>query len=136
MSDFECIIPILNVKNFSASLDYYIQKLGFTKKWDWGEPPTFGCVTRGNVEIFFCEGGQGQPGMWMSIFVDDVDALHEEYQKKGAAILHPPLDMPWGTREMNVIDLDGHHFRLGSDAKGPADPAAVEKFWQAVNSAK
>ncbi len=46
MNQFECVVPILNVKNFAASMDYYVGKLGFTKKWDWGTPPTFGCVTR------------------------------------------------------------------------------------------
>ena len=77
MSDFECLIPILNVSNFAASMDYYIKQLGFTKKWDWGDPPGFGCVTRGKIEIFFSEGGQGQPGTWISIFVENVDALYE-----------------------------------------------------------
>lgn len=133
MNAFECVVPILNVKDFAASVDYYMQKLGFAKKWDWGTPPTFGCVSRGNVDIFFCEGGQNQRGMWMSIFVHDVDALHEEYKKSGAIVLQPPTNMPWGTREMNVLDPDGNHFRMGSHASGPADPAAVQQFWEVVN---
>jgi hypothetical protein len=32
MNQFECGVPILNVKNFAASLDYYVSTLGFTKK--------------------------------------------------------------------------------------------------------
>jgi catechol 2,3-dioxygenase-like lactoylglutathione lyase family enzyme len=128
MNQFECVVPILNVKNFAASMDYYVGKLGFTKKWDWGTPPTFGCVTRGNVEIFFCEGAQGQAGMWMSIFMDDVDALHEEYEKSGAIIRLQPTNMPWGTREMNVEDPDGHRLRMGSDATGPADDEGLKRF--------
>ena len=39
----------------SFDMDYYINKLGFTKKWDWGDPPTFGCVARDKVSIFLCE---------------------------------------------------------------------------------
>ena len=128
MNDFACVVPILNVKNFAASLDYYVDKLGFRKKWDWGDPPNFGCVTRGNVEIFLCEGAQGQPGTWMSIFVDDVDALHEEYNTRGAVIRQPPTNMPWGTREMNVQDPDGHHFRMGSHSQGPADEDGLKRF--------
>jgi hypothetical protein len=31
MNQFECLIPILNVKNFALSLDYYLNKLGFAK---------------------------------------------------------------------------------------------------------
>jgi uncharacterized glyoxalase superfamily protein PhnB len=128
MNEFECVVPILNVKNFPAALEYYVEKLGFRKKWDWGNPPTFGCVTRGKVAIFLCEGAQGKPGTWMSIFTDDVDALHEEYQSRGAIIRQAPANMPWGTREMNVEDLDGHRLRMGSDATGPADPADLKKF--------
>ena len=118
MNEFKCAVPILNVKNFAISLDYYVNKLGFHKKWDWGEPPTFGCVTRGKVDIFLGEGAQGQPGMWMSVFVDEVDALHEEYKKSGALIRQPPTNMPWGTREMNVQDPDGHRFRMVPTQRG------------------
>jgi predicted enzyme related to lactoylglutathione lyase len=128
MNEFECVIPILNVKNFAVSMDYYVSKLGFRKKWDWGEPPAFGCVTRGNVEIFLCEGAQGQPGVWMSIFVDDVDALHEEYKSRGAIIRQPPTNMPLGTREMNVQDPDAHRFRMGSDSTGPTDAERLKRF--------
>ncbi|HEY2963385.1 MAG TPA: bleomycin resistance family protein [Pyrinomonadaceae bacterium] len=117
MNDFEEAIPILNVKDFVASVDYYVQKLGFQKLWDWGEPPTFGCVRRGKVEIFFCQGCQGQPGMWMSIFMEDVDALYEEYKKSGAIILEEPKNYPWETREMLVEDLDGHRFRMSGKPK-------------------
>jgi catechol 2,3-dioxygenase-like lactoylglutathione lyase family enzyme len=121
MNEFECLVPILNVKNFAVSVDYYVNKLGIRKKWDWGDPPTFGCVMRGKIEIFLCEGAQAQPGMWMSIFVDDVDALHEEYKSCGTVIRQPPTNMPWGVREVNVHDPDGHCFRMGSHSEGPAD---------------
>jgi len=114
VKDFEEVVPILNVKDLPASMDYYVQKLGFEKLWDWGEPPTFGCVRRGKVEIFFCQGGQGQPGTWMSIFMGDVDALYEEYKNRGATILEPPQNYPCGMREMLVGDLDDHRFRIGT----------------------
>jgi predicted enzyme related to lactoylglutathione lyase len=128
MNEFECVVPILNVKNFAESVNYYVNKLGFRKKWDWGAPPTFGCVTRGKVEIFLCEGAQGQPGMWMSIFTEDVDALHEDYKRSGAIIRLVPTNMPWGTREMNVGDPDGHRLRMGSHATGPADEEGLQRF--------
>ena len=134
MNDFECVVPILNVKSFAAAMDYYVNQLGFRKKWDWGDPPTFGCVTRGKVEIFFCEGAQGKPGMWMSIFTEDVDALYKEYQRSGAIIRQPPTKMPWSTREMNVEDLDGHHLRMGSDSTGPADEEGLKRLVEVEQS--
>ncbi len=46
--------------------------------------------------------------MWMFIFVENVDALYEEYQASGAIIRQKPTNFPWGVREMNIEDLDGH----------------------------
>jgi hypothetical protein len=118
---FESAIPILNVKNVPNAIAYYVGKLGFRKEWDWGEPATFGCVVRDAVRIFLCEGAQGSPGTWISIFVHDVDALYEDYRQRGAIIRQAPANFPWGLREMNVEDLDGHRLRMGSEATGPAD---------------
>lgn len=118
---FDYAIPILNVKNVPAAIAYYVDKLGFQKEWDWGEPATFGCVARDTVQIFLCEGGQGSPGTWISIFVRDVDALYADYQRRGAIIRLKPTNFPWGLKEMNVEDLDGHCLRMGSEATGPAD---------------
>jgi hypothetical protein len=133
-NNFHGVTPILNVSNFGASMEYYVNQLGFGQKWAWGEPPTFGCVVRDQVSIFLCEGAQGRPGTWVMIFVDDVDALHDDYKRRGAKILQPPTNMPWETREMHVEDPDRHRLRFGSDSTGPADMQEVERFWNAVQS--
>jgi ankyrin repeat protein/catechol 2,3-dioxygenase-like lactoylglutathione lyase family enzyme len=111
---FEGVTPILAVKSLPAAVDYYVRKLGFLKEWDYGDPPTFACVYRDGVFIFLSQGGQGSPGTWLSIFVQDVDALYEEYQRSGALIREAPSDHPWGVREMIVEDLDQHRLRLGT----------------------
>jgi uncharacterized glyoxalase superfamily protein PhnB len=117
---FESAIPILNVANVLASIDYYVDKLGFEKEWEWGSPPTFASVRRDEVRIFMCQDGQGQPGTWMSIFVQDVDALYEDYRRRGVKIPEPPTTFPWHVREMLVEDPDGHCLRIGSDLAGGA----------------
>ena len=78
---FDCIIPVLNVKNIAESLKYYQHVLGFKKDWDWGEPVSFASVSRDGVSIFLCQDAQGQAGMWMSIFIDNVDDLYEEHKE-------------------------------------------------------
>ena len=118
---FDCLTPILHVKDVRASIDHYVNVLGFKKDWEWENPPTFASVSRDHVSIFFCQGAQGSPGTWMSIFVDDVDALHEEYKKSGATIRQPPTNFPWGMREMNIEDPDGHRLRMGTETDEPAD---------------
>jgi uncharacterized glyoxalase superfamily protein PhnB len=134
MNAFHGVTPILNVKSVPKAISFYVDQLGFSKRWDWGDPATFGCVERDKVSIFVCEAAQGRSGTWVMIFLDSVDELYDEYTRRGVKILQRPTNMPWGTREMNVEDPDGHHIRFGSDSTGPSDPAEVKRFWDAVQS--
>jgi predicted enzyme related to lactoylglutathione lyase len=110
---FEGVNPILRVKDLSASIDYYVQFLGFTIDW---QGSNFASVSRGRCHIFLSQGDQGQPGSWVWIGVEDADALLEEYRRTGAKIRHMPTNYPWAY-EMQVEDLDGNVLRLGSDSK-------------------
>jgi predicted lactoylglutathione lyase len=118
---FESAVPILDVKSVPASVAYYVDKLGFEKQWEWGNPPTFACVWRDQVRIFLCQHAQGKSETWISIFVQDVDALYEDYKRRGAIIRQKPTNFPWGVREMNVQDIDGHRLRMGSESTGASD---------------
>lgn len=110
---FNTIVPILYSSDIIRSLTYYTAVLGFEDKWEWGDPPTFGGVHKNSVEIFFCEKGQGNPGTWLSIMVDNVDDYYELIKTKGATIITEPKSMEWGVREMLVEDPDKHIIRFG-----------------------
>src|SRR4051794_23889799 len=129
----EHITPILNVSDLAASFAWF-EKWGWKKLWDWGTPPGFGAVGSGeHFEIFLCvnrQGGRGKgantatfgpdgdeqadKGVWMSVFVDDVDAVHRECVAAGIEVVFPPTDMPWNVREMHLRHPDGHVFRVGT----------------------
>jgi predicted enzyme related to lactoylglutathione lyase len=109
----QCLTPILYVRDFDEATKYYTERLLFRKLWDWGQPPEFGAVALGKVAIFFCLKGQGRPGSWLSIFLDDVDEYFERISKLGAEVIEPPKDMPWGLREMHVRDPNEHVIRFG-----------------------
>lgn len=120
------VVPILNVSDFVRSVAWF-EKLGWKKGFEWGHPPTFGAVSSGKVEIFLCLDGQGgrgkgvlsttrgdddNKGVWMSIWVDDVDEIHRHCQEQGIEVTMPPTDEPWGVREMHIRHPDGHVFRI------------------------
>ena len=115
-SKVESIIPILYVKNFAASIDYYVNVLGFTKDWDWGDPPAFGSVSRDDFSIMLSEGWGGHPGTWIWIGVEDAEAFYDEYKASGATIRETPTNYPWAY-ELRVEDLDGHVLRIASAPK-------------------
>ena len=48
------LTPILNVSNLPESFAWF-ESLGWEKRWDWGDPPTFGAVGCGKSEIFLCQ---------------------------------------------------------------------------------
>src|ERR1700756_3973913 len=127
------ITPILNVSDLPATFPWF-EKWGWKKLWDWGTPPTFGAVGSGDeVCIFLCKGAQGgrgkgsntttftsdiddtlDKGVWMSLWVEDVDAVHKESGAAGLDITMPPTNEPWNVREMHLRHPDGHVFRVSA----------------------
>ena len=122
------LTPILNVSNIQETFAWFA-KLGWEKDWDWGTPPTFGAVKSGPCVIFLCEGAQGgrgrseftttagpgedaDKGVWMSVWVDDVDVIYQECLANGIEVTWPPTDEPWNVREMHIRHPDGHVFRI------------------------
>jgi len=123
--------PILNVSDFAGTVAWF-EKWGWKKLWDWGTPPTFGAVGSGKEAcIFLCQGAQGgrgrganmttfqqtgdakgDRGVWMSVWVDDVDQMHQQSVAAGLEVTLPPTDMEWGVREMHLRHPDGHVFRI------------------------
>ena len=91
----ECLTPILYVRDFAEAMNYYTEKLLFERLWDWGDPPSFGAVRLGKVEIFFCLGDQGLPGHVEAHTVIAQDEMRE-YRKHRFAreALHPPDGEP------------------------------------------
>lgn len=101
------LAPILNVSNLVQSFEWF-EKLGWQKTWDWGSPPTFGPGSNEALE----------KGVWLSMWVDDVDEVHRRCLKLGLEVTWPPTDMAWNTREMHVRHPDGHVFRISKGIGG------------------
>jgi GNAT superfamily N-acetyltransferase/catechol 2,3-dioxygenase-like lactoylglutathione lyase family enzyme len=108
-------VPILYSSDLKKSLDYYVNVLGFENKWEWGQLPTFGGVSKNAVGIYFAEGGQGSPGTWIAIMVDDIDDYYTTLRSNKARIIAGPTNREWGIREMLVQDPDGHTIRFGQN---------------------
>lgn len=124
------LTPILNVSNLSESFAWFA-RLGWWKRFEWGNPPDFGAVHSDKCDIFLCQDAQGgrgkgsaprtfgrdgdekgDRGVWMSIWVDDVDEVHQHCLAQDIEVTWPPTDMPWYVREMHIRHPDGHVFRI------------------------
>lgn len=129
------ITPVLNVSDVAASLAWF-EKLGWRTGWSWcpdgGTVPTFAATGAGECQVFMCLNGQGSrgkgpnrytfqgpgeddtmdKGVWMSVWVRNVDEVHERCVAQGLDVTHVPTDEPWGVREMHVRHPDGHVLRV------------------------
>jgi len=120
--------PVLQVKDVVASAEFYSDKLGFETAGFWGEPPCFCIVGRGLVTIFLDQsrddGASPVNQYWAAyVYVDDVEALCEEFSAKGIEILRGPESTDYGCREIDVRDPDGHVIGFGQDLQpSPAGP--------------
>ena len=124
------ITPILNVSDVAASLAWF-EKWGWKMRWCSSSPLFFAAIESGHADIFLCKDAQGSRGkgsnvhtfgpdgnetadrgVWMSVWVDDVDAVYQQCMSAGLDITFPPTNMPWKAREMHVRHPDGHVFRV------------------------
>src|SRR5271169_4984544 len=111
---FECVVPILRVRSLAASIDFYVNVLGF--KVDWRGSNIIAGLSRDRCQIMLCEGEQGNAGTWVWIGVSDIEPLFRDYTAKGVKVRHPPTNYQWAY-EMQIEDPDGHVLRIGSEPK-------------------
>jgi catechol 2,3-dioxygenase-like lactoylglutathione lyase family enzyme len=115
--------PILLVRDLQASADYFRDKLGFSYETLWGDPPNFCIVKRDGHSVMLSKAPAGHTitphwkivdQMWNAYFwVDNVDALYEELQGRGAHIDYSLCTQPYNVREFGVQDLDQHDIAFG-----------------------
>lgn len=120
--------PVLGVRNVRQAVEYYRDVLGFSLdpvngvfQPTAGEPGgVYGIVKRSGVWIHFQIRRDPLPQRSRPAFerdaylyVDGLDALHKDLEKRGAVILQPPHMAPHGIREMVVEDLNGYRLAFG-----------------------
>ena len=106
---FSAFAPILRIFDEAKAKDFYLGFLGFGLDWEHRfEPdmPLYAQISLGECVIHLSEHhGDASPGSAVRVAVDDIDGYHAEITGKGYKYMRPGIDvMPWGTREIKVID--------------------------------
>ncbi|WP_337244719.1 VOC family protein [Luteimonas sp. gir] len=111
----QTVIPQLRMTDAARSLAFYAA-LGFRVDWEHRfEPglPLFAQLTCDGQTLFLSgHAGDGAVGGAVYFKVADVDACAHAFQAAGVAILQPPHDTDWGTREMLLVDPDHNRLRF------------------------
>lgn len=109
------------VQDVLKAVAHYRDVLGFKVGFTYGDPVFYGGVERDEVTIHFqaADKTQRQSGRGaVNVFVTEVDALHDELRSRGATIVHPPGDRPYGMRDFEIDDLDGNRLTFGMGIGG------------------
>ena len=85
-----------------------------------------------DTTTFHQDGDQeGDKGVWMSVWVDDVDEMHKQCVAAGLEVTFPPTHMPWNVREMHLRHPDGH----GSGSAADSSPKSGNPKLSMINMA-
>jgi catechol 2,3-dioxygenase-like lactoylglutathione lyase family enzyme len=105
--------PTLFVADLSAAVGFYTEKLGFTLGFKWGDPPRMAGMNLDKVSIHLAQATQNAPRCELFFAIGDADELHAFHVAAGVTIVDPLADRPWGFRQYEVEDLDGHRLSFG-----------------------
>jgi len=113
--------PVFVVSNLLRSVDFY-ERLGFTDKSLFGNPPTFAMVTRNGFDVMLSLAAtpdEVRPnGKAWDLHLRIADASAEQAALEAAGIRidrGPKLKEDYGMIELEVLDPDGYRICLGQD---------------------
>ena len=108
---------VLAVKDLKVAADHFVDKLGFDRDFTapgW-EFLSFGIfkVMLGECPAEMTAGETGNHSWFAHALVENVDEVYAEFIERGAQILSPIADEPWGIRDFSVVTPDGHRIVFG-----------------------
>ena len=105
---------VLGVSDIAASIEFYTSRLGFSRDFTQGEPPTFAGVSFGdNAQLFLELGTPNAKACGLYYVVNDADAMCERCRSAGLTIVMEPADRGYGLRDFSVRDPDGYYLTFG-----------------------
>lgn len=117
----------LFVSDVLTAVDFYMNKLGFSLGFTWGEPVTMAGVNLGEAQIFLQQGTPNPEGCAVHFVVGDADELYGFQHANGVEVVEPPGDRPYGLRDYAVHDLYGYTLGFGHYIYTAGPPVVIER---------
>jgi uncharacterized glyoxalase superfamily protein PhnB len=111
-------IPWIACSDVSQTLTFFEEKLGFSREWTWGEPPTDAGVRRDEARLYLFHNPDLAARIRdseITLVVEKVDELYAEHQSREAPIEMPITNEPWGSREYHVREINGYKLRFSGE---------------------
>lgn len=108
---------VLAVKELKSEAQYYLDKLGFERDFT---APGWEFLSFGDFKVMLGECADemsaeetGNHSWYAHVLTENVDEVYEELIGRGAKILSPIANKPWGIRDFTVVTPDGHRIVYG-----------------------
>jgi catechol 2,3-dioxygenase-like lactoylglutathione lyase family enzyme len=106
--------PVLFVADVQAALRFYVDTLGFAKKWHEADGQGTVCqVNRGGCEIILCEDPtrRDRGRLFVELNRDGIDELRREVAERSV----PASKTWWGYDAIRIVDPDGNELLFPLD---------------------
>lgn len=110
---------VLAVKDLAVSAAYFKEKLGFDLDFT---APGWEFLSFGSFKVMLGECSDalwahetGDHSWFAHALVENVDDVYKEFGERGAEIISPIKNQPWGIREFAVKTPDGHRIAFGQE---------------------
>jgi uncharacterized glyoxalase superfamily protein PhnB len=110
------VIPELVYPDVGQAVAWLCDAFGFAKRWTAGEHRAQLSVGDAAVVVMTDDGGRRMlpeapaASYGVMVRVEDVDSHHARARDRGARILDPPTDFPYGERQYVAEDLGGYRW--------------------------
>jgi catechol 2,3-dioxygenase-like lactoylglutathione lyase family enzyme len=102
------VVPDIHSERIDKSREFYVGVLGFTVAMDLGWVVTLASPTNPTAQITLLRREvSAQPVPQVTVEVADVDAVHAEAVRRGAEVVYPLTEEPWGVRRFFLRDPNG-----------------------------
>ena len=121
--------PQLFVADILAACDFYVDKLGFTIVFTYGEPPyyaqvkrdsarlNFRCVDRPAIDPDYRDRKELLSATLVVATANEIKQLFLEFQKSDVSFVQTLTEKPWGARDFIIRDIDGNLLLFAGPAK-------------------
>ena len=109
--------PVLFVADVNRALRFYVDMLGFWKKWHAGDG-TVCQVNRGECEIILCEDPtrRDKARLFVELNVAELTDLRRELVERSV----PSKETLWGYDSIQIDDPDGNELLFPTEGNSPA----------------
>ncbi len=106
------VIPELAYPDIGEAIDWLCGAFGFTLRLRIANHRAQLNVGDGAVVLTEQRAADGLGSHSVMVRVENVDRHHERASQRGARVLLPPADHPYGERQYSVEDLAGHRWNF------------------------